>query len=84
MILTDPTDECESIGGVRRWKDGDILYAENDWLLMAYVVTDDVSKLDALKIHGPDEVFVQLISADQAEPWRDAPERRRDFGQSEP
>lgn len=56
-------------GKVRRWKDGDILYAENDAVLMAHVVTDDLTKLGQLAWHGPNKICVEYVSPKTASLW---------------
>jgi hypothetical protein len=62
-------------GPVRRWKEGDILFAANDLLTMAYVATDDPEKLSgwATGLHCPDQMCVSYISHEQARAWDDRP-----------
>lgn len=55
-------------GPVKRWKDGDVLWAENDILLMAYVVTDDFAKVGTIGLHD-NRIYVEFINADQAKAW---------------
>lgn len=67
--MTDGFD----LGPVRRWKEGDILYAENDFVRMAYVVTDDHEKLSGWRLglhpYGDTEICVGYITHDQAKAW---------------
>lgn len=58
-----------AFGETRRWKDGDILHAENVFISGAYVVTDDKSKVGSLGFHGPRELCVEYISAEAAKVW---------------
>lgn len=53
----------------RFWKEGDIYLAENDWILMAYVV--DNNRVGEIGLHGPkgNERFVEFISSDMAKRW---------------
>ena len=53
----------------RKWREGDILYAENDWVRMAFVVTDDLTKLGQMGWHN--DICVEYISADTAKLWPD-------------
>lgn len=55
-------------GLVRRWKDGGILYAQNDFVRLAYVVTDDLGKIGKLG-YGPKETIVEYISPKVASLW---------------
>lgn len=57
------------LGPVKRWKDGDILHAENDFISGAFVVTDDQSKIGELCFHGPRELCVEYINAKTAKLW---------------
>lgn len=50
------------LGPVKRWRDGDIIFVENDWIRMAYVETDDPSKVGTLGLHGPDRMCVEYIA----------------------
>lgn len=52
---------------VRRWRDGDVLWAENGFVTMAYVVTDKLRDVGTLGVHG--DLFVEYISAQQAKLW---------------
>lgn len=54
-------------GPVKRWKEGDIYFAENSFLRMAYAVTHDRAKLGTVGIVN--DIFVELISADQGRRW---------------
>ncbi len=60
-------------GEPKRWKTDDgILWAENDFLKMAYVVLDP--KLDEIKSSGlavRNGIFVKPITAEQAKLWDD-------------
>lgn len=56
-------------GRVRRWKEGDRLFAENDWFRGAYVVTDNRSKVGSMGLHGPDQICVEFISAEKGKLW---------------
>lgn len=58
-----------AFGPTRRWRDGDILHAENDFISGAYVVTDDKSKVGELGFHGPRELCVEYISPEAAKVW---------------
>jgi hypothetical protein len=55
-------------GPIRRWRDGERLYAENDLVTMVYVVTEDVSK-HGLGLHGEDQMCVIYIPRVAAAPW---------------
>lgn len=57
-------------GPVRRWKEGDILYAENDLATMAYVETNDISKVGTGGFHGPKEIWVEYIGPRTAALWQ--------------
>jgi hypothetical protein len=54
---------------VKRWKTGDILWAENDFVRGVYVVASDPRKVGTLGFHGPDEICVEFISEDQGHLW---------------
>lgn len=56
-------------GPVHRWTEGDVLKASNDWISMAYVVTDDSEKVGSLGLHEPDQLCVEYISPAQAALW---------------
>lgn len=57
----------------RRWREGDILFAENDWVLTAVVVTDDPKKLEGWRMglhpYGEDQMCVGYITAEHAKAW---------------
>lgn len=55
-------------GPVRRWKEGDILFAENDWISGAFVVTDDREKIGQLGLHpyGADQMCGIMAQTPQA------------------
>jgi hypothetical protein len=52
----------------RRWRDGERLYVENDFVTMVYVATEDESK-HGLGLHGEDQMCVIYISPAAAAPW---------------
>lgn len=52
---------------VKRWKEGDIYFAENTFLKMAYAVTHDKAKVGTIGIK--DDIFVELISEHQGRLW---------------
>lgn len=56
-------------GKVYRWRVGDIFFAKNDWISMAYAVTDDPAKVGTVGLHGPEEMCVEFIGADKAKLW---------------
>lgn len=66
-------------GPIRRWKEGDILWLENELAIIAYAVTDDPEKIGSLGLHGPDEMCVQYISIEQAKPWNDDTTQKNGF-----
>lgn len=57
----------------RRWREGDILFAENDWVKTADVVSDDPKKLGGLGLglhpYGDSQMCVGYITAEQAKAW---------------
>lgn len=63
MGINDP------FGPVRRWREGDILYAENDWLRMAFVATDDESKWGKPDWYGPKQIGIEYIPIETAKRW---------------
>jgi hypothetical protein len=67
VIMAEPT---------RRWKDGDVLWAENDFCRIAYVPTDDPAKLAGWRmgLHGPEKLCVSYITLDQAKLWESLPD----------
>lgn len=67
------TETEQLFGKVRRWKDGDRLWAENDWVRGVYVVTAEPDKVGSIGLHGPDQMCVEFISEDKALLWKDAP-----------
>lgn len=60
-------------GPVKRWWDGAILHAANDWISMAYMVTDDPDKLRGFRMgfEGPDQICVVYIDRKVGELWKD-------------
>jgi hypothetical protein len=60
-------------GPVKRWKVGNVLYAQNDFCKLAYVITDDPLKVGTLGRSDETEnaVIVQFISAEQGKLWDD-------------
>jgi hypothetical protein len=58
-------------GPVRRWKDGERLWAENDFATVVSVATDDPAKLTGwrLGLHGPDQMCVGYITREEAKAW---------------
>ena len=55
-------------GPPRKWKEGDILYAENEVVRMAYVVTDDLTKLGQMGWHK--DICVEYISPETGALWQ--------------
>jgi hypothetical protein len=49
------------LGPVRHWQDGDIHYAENDFIRLAWVVTDDPAKVGTFGWHGPGQIGVEYV-----------------------
>jgi hypothetical protein len=59
---------------VRRWKEGDVLFAETYFARMAFVETDDPDKIGTVGWHRAgrdDQVHVEYIDAKAAEPWNE-------------
>lgn len=58
-------------GETRRWKDGEILWAENDIMTAAYVATDDEHMIGTVgwHHHGVTEIWVEYVSRDHAHSW---------------
>lgn len=54
-------------GNIKRWKDGDLLWAENDWVKMAYAVSGDPAKIGNIGIVG--DTYVEFITEKQARLW---------------
>ena len=50
------------MGPVHRWQEGDIMYAENDFILLTWVYTDDPSKVGTFGWHGPNQIYVEYIA----------------------
>jgi hypothetical protein len=61
------------LGQVRRWKEGHILFAENDLIRMAYAVTDDPKRIGTGGWSNPtdDAIWVEWIDAETAKFWPD-------------
>lgn len=59
-------------GPIKRWRDGERLYVENDLVTMVYVATEDRSK-HGLGLHGEDKMCVIYISPTAAAPWASLP-----------
>lgn len=62
----------QPFGPVRRWREGDRYYAENDFVRMVYVVADDPEKagnFGRLGLHGPDQMCVEFVTADVVKNW---------------
>lgn len=63
-----------SLGVTRRWREGDILFAENDWISGAFVVTDDPEKMRGLGLgwhpYKDTQICVEYITAEQAKAWQ--------------
>lgn len=56
-------------GKVVRWRDGERLYARNDFVTLVYVATDDASKIGQLGLHGDDQMCVKFIDRAAADKW---------------
>lgn len=52
---------------LKRWKDGDVYFAKNSFVTMAYAVTHDRAKLGTVGVQ--DDIFVEFISEHQARLW---------------
>lgn len=52
------------LGPVRRWLDGDILYAENDFIRLAWACTGDPAKIGRFGWHGPKQIGVEYVGRD--------------------
>lgn len=57
------------LGPVRLWKEGDILFADNDILLMAYAVADDQHPAGTEGWRGPEQIWVGYITPEKAKAW---------------
>ena len=55
----------------RRWKDGDVLFAESVWVRLAFIVSDDPEKIGTKGWHGDPPFCVEYIDAKAAEPWNE-------------
>lgn len=65
-------------GPVRRWKEGKILYAENDIMRAAFVVSQSKHMIGCVGWYGnPGEpqVWVEFISSKDAAAWNGAVKR---------
>ena len=64
-------------GTVRRWRIGDVYYAKNNLVTMAYMINSDHASAGAIGTSGPgdDAVFVQYITTDQSKLWDGAPDK---------
>ena len=54
-------------GETRRWTKDGIIYAENDFVRMAYAGTSDPKKIGTLGWRGPDRVCVEYVGTEIAE-----------------
>ena len=54
----------DALGSVKRWMDGDIYMAKNDFCSLAWAVTDDPAKVGSFGWHGPQQIGVEYVSAD--------------------
>jgi hypothetical protein len=63
-------------GPVRRWKEGKILYAENDIILAAYVVSRDKRKIGTVGWYGEPSIWVEFISPEHAKSWGGSVEQK--------
>lgn len=59
--MTAPLD----LGLVRCWLEGDILYAENDFLKLAWAQTNDPEKFGKFGWHGPRQIGVEYVGPDE-------------------
>jgi hypothetical protein len=50
------------LGPVRRWREGDSYYAENDVVRIAWVYTDDPAKVGTFGWHGPQQIGVEYVA----------------------
>ena len=59
----------ESLNPIRRWKENDILFAANNFFLMAFVVS--ANKVGQLGWHpnGHDQICVEYIDEEAAKSW---------------
>lgn len=48
-------------GPVRRWIEGGILYAENDFVRVCWGPTDDPAQVGKLGFYGPKEICVEFV-----------------------
>ncbi len=55
-----------NFGPIRRWQDGDVHYAENDFIRLAFVYTDDITQLGTGGWHGPDKIWVEYVARPSA------------------
>jgi hypothetical protein len=64
------------LGPVRRWREGDILMAANDWISTACVVTTDPKKIGTHGLHPfrNTQMFVEFVAPHQAAAWANAKE----------
>ena len=56
-------------------RDPNVLLAENNFVILAYVKTDDLKKIGTDGWFGPQEIWVEYIGAKRAAQWDDAPMR---------
>jgi hypothetical protein len=64
------------LGPVRFWREGDVLFAANDYISGAYVATNYRTKIGKHGWHPfrDTQIYVQFISPEIAEAWTDAKE----------
>lgn len=60
-----------NLGPVRRWKEGNVLFAENDFIKMAYAVTKVPEKIGTLGWYGKGQnaICVEFISESVSHAW---------------
>jgi hypothetical protein len=64
-----------NLGPTRRWKVGDILFASNDLMTAAYVVTDEPDRVGTVGWFcqdGGDAVWVEYVDRYHGKAWSNA------------
>lgn len=77
---------AKAMGPVRRWREGNILFAENDFIRGAYMVIDDQAKFEGLfgmGFEGPRQICVEYITAEVGKLWDGVPDTSGQRGQRE-
>lgn len=69
--MTNNQGAAIDLGPIRRWTVGKVLFAENDFIIRAFAVTDDLDQIGKLGWvpHNETEIYVTYISAETARLW---------------